>query len=73
MMLIYGGSVGATVCQRELDGEGGDAKLLGGVSPQGGQADHWDDGNTWGGRVVGISPGGGGTGRCGNNPHNEVH
>ena len=48
-------------------------KVLGGISPPGRQADHGDDGNLWGGRGVGISPYGGGTGSRGTKSHNVVH
>ena len=36
----------------------GDAKGTVGVTPPGGQADYGDDGDTWGGRGVGISTSG---------------
>ena len=50
-----------------------DDKGPGGVPPPGGQADHGDNDNTWGGREVGIYPGGGVTGIRGTTPHNGVH
>ena len=43
VLLYYRGSLG---------GDGVDAKSTGGVPPPGGQADHGDDGDTWGGRGV---------------------
>ena len=51
----------------------GDAKSPGRVPPSGIQADHGDDGDTWNGRGVGISPSGGGTVIPGSTPHNRVN
>ena len=58
---------------RELVSDRGDAEGCEGVPPPGGQADHGDDGDTWGGQVVVISPGGGGTVTCGTTTNNGVH
>ena len=54
------------------DDKGG-AKVTGGVPPPGVQEYHRCDGDTWGGRVVVISPGGGSTGSRGTTPHNRVY
>ena len=71
---IYGGgSAGVTVQQWELGGDGGDAKVHGGIPPLGGQADHGYEGNTWGMQGVVISPIGGGTVILRTTPHNGVH
>ena len=56
-----------------LGGDRGDSKGPGGVPPPGFQADHEDDGYMWGGRGLGIPPGGGSTGSRRTAPHNGVH
>ena len=53
--------------------ERGNAKGPGGVPPPVGQADHVDYSNTWGGRGVVTSPGGGGTGSRGTTLHNGLN
>ena len=54
-------------------GDRGENKGPGGVPPPDGQADHGDNGDTWGGLGVAISPGGSGTGSRGTTTHKEVH
>ena len=58
---------------REMGGAGVDAKVIGEVPSSGNKVDHGDDGNLWGGRGVGIPPGGGGTGIRRTSPHKRVH
>ena len=53
-------------------GDGGDAKGPVGIPPLVGPADPGDDGDMWGRRGVGISPGGGGTGIRGTTTHKRV-
>ena len=53
--------------------EGGNAEGPGVVSPSVGQTYHGYDREICGGRVVGISPGGGGTRSSGLTPHIGVH
>ena len=64
---------GCTQWYLELGGKGVNSKGPGGVTPPGGQADHRDDGDTWGGRGVGIYPSGGGTWSLRNTHHNGLH
>ena len=66
-------SVSAIVRQWYLGGYRGDYKGPVGVPPLGVKEDHRDDVNTWGGWVVGIYPGGGGTGNRGTTPHKGVY
>ena len=56
-----------------MSGDGGDAEFCGGVPPPGGQADHGDDGDMWGGRGVVISPSSDSTRIRGTTPHNGVN
>ena len=51
----------------------GNAKGPGGVPSMSVQADREDDGNTWGGKGVAISPGGSVSGSRGTTPYNGVH
>ena len=71
--VLGGGAVGALVRQRGLGGDGGDAQGPGLIPSPGGQADHRDDGDMWGGRGVGIPPGGGRNGIRGTSPHRRVY
>ena len=48
-------------------------KGLGGVLSLGGKEDHRDDGNTWGRKGLGITPGGDVNGSHGTSPHKRVH
>ena len=56
-----------------MGGDGLDDKGLGGFPSPGGKSDHRDDGNTWGGRGVGIPPVGGENGNRGTSPHNRIN
>ena len=58
---------------REMGGARVDAKGIGGVPSSGNKVDHGDDGDPWGGRGVGITPGGGRTGIRRTSPHKRVH
>ena len=54
-----------------MGGNGGYSKGTGGAPPLGVQENHVDDGYTWGGREVGIPPGGSGNVRHGT-PTNKI-
>ena len=67
------GTYSDAVRQKILGCEGGDVEDPGGVLPPGGQTDCGDDGETCGGRYVGISLGCSGSRISGLIPHTGVH
>ena len=56
-----------------MGGDRGYYKGIGRVPSPGGNTDHRDDGNKWGGWGVVITPGGGGNGSCRTSSHWRVH